>query len=401
MIKGFIIKSKFILNLSILFLFILLVSCFNNNDDTELNSTDIESFRKDLERMQSEDSSDNSSWEKLDEKLKQKVESDFKNSKSKREFFEKNYDLVGVAALIDFIEAKFPYCHSQAHDLGKTVFSKLLDFDKALLACGDGCTNGCMHGVIAEAFGDERYKDILKSVNGLCGEISTNFSVNKFEDVSKGMSEFCDTGEMSNLHRKGNCAHAMGHAIMVLSENDLDKSMQTCRSFEDKGMGYYCATGAFMEYVDVLINSRKLKKLEEGQTEFYPCDVYDDYPAACYRYMLKIVGFRKGIEPIDMISECKKLDERSRRGCYHGLGANLSRKIAKDPYLINLVCLDGSKEDTIMCIEGAIEKLADYNEEHALKVCATLLGENRKLCEAAAYEKIYRPNKPSLDLYCN
>ncbi len=54
-----------------------------------------------------------------------------------------------------------------------------------------------------------------------------------------------------------------------------------------------------------------------------------------------------------------------------------------------------------MCIEGAIEKLADYNEEHALKVCATLLGENRKLCEAAAYEKIYRPNKPSLDLYCN
>ncbi|NIP29595.1 MAG: hypothetical protein GTO02_04530, partial [Candidatus Dadabacteria bacterium] len=247
--------------------------------------------------------------------------------------------------------------------------------------CGNGCTYGCMHGVIAEAFGDEKYKKIIKSVNSLCGEISGNLIADNLEDVTKGMSEFCASGEMSNQYRKGNCAHAMGHALLGLSQYNLEKSIETCKSFDNKGMGYYCATGAFMEYVENLVRNKEYKKLEKDQTEHFPCDVYDDYPAACYRYMLSIIAHRKGVKLMDMVSECKKLDKRMRRGCFHALGLKFMRRIVKDPNLMKTVCLAGNEDDAIMCIEGVIERLVEIDEDQAFKLCSYLEGENKQICE--------------------
>ncbi len=51
-----------------------------------------------------------------------------------------------------------------------------------------------------------------------------------------------------------------------------------------------------------------------------------------------------------------------------------------------------------MCIEGAIEKLADGNEQKAWAACASLVGENAIVCKAAAREKMYRLHKPTMPL---
>ena len=52
-----------------------------------------------------------------------------------------------------------------------------------------------------------------------------------------------------------------------------------------------------------------------------------------------------------------------------------------------------------MCIEGAVEKLAEYHEAQAHAACATLAGGMADLCTTAAREKMYRLHKPTIELY--
>ena len=64
--------------------------------------------------------------------------------------------------------------------------------------------------------------------------------------------------------------------------------------------------------------------------------------------------------------------------------------------------MPGNHNERIMCIEGIIEKTADFNEEEAMNICKFIEeGEYREVCESAAREKMYRLDKPSIGLYTN
>ena len=52
-----------------------------------------------------------------------------------------------------------------------------------------------------------------------------------------------------------------------------------------------------------------------------------------------------------------------------------------------------------MCIEGVVEKLADYDQARAFEACTSVTGANAELCEAAAAEKMYRVGKATARLY--
>jgi hypothetical protein len=100
-----------------------------------------------------------------------------------------------------------------------------------------------------------------------------------------------------------------------------------------------------------------------------------------------------------VVQECLHLPQARRLGCFHGLGAASTRAIGRHPALLPAVCLHGTPEDQIMCIEGAIEKLADDHEEQARAACASLAGVLADICQAAAREKMYRLHKPTIALY--
>ncbi|PYO54765.1 MAG: hypothetical protein DMD83_21740 [Candidatus Rokuibacteriota bacterium] len=48
-------------------------------------------------------------------------------------------------------------------------------------------------------------------------------------------------------YQPGNCAHGVGHAILILSGYDLGEALKHCAAFESAPLTYYCATGVFME----------------------------------------------------------------------------------------------------------------------------------------------------------
>ena len=286
--------------------------------------------------------------------------------------FTKYLPTLGAGAMLDYLEQTEPLCHGEAHPLGSALYAQTKDLAASLMICGQRCTGACMHGVIREAFKGKT-----------------------LEDVTSQLETFCQTGPMSN-YKPGNCAHALGHALMIVSERDVAKSLSACSAYPQPAMAYYCATGVYMEYFisppapppDVL-------------SEHYPCDTFALYPAACYRYRGPLMLEAYDDDSERFARECLRLSGSRRLGCFHGLGAGLLGRVADEPGSIAPGCSHGNADDQAVCIEGVIEKLADYQPALAAKACHALEGARLEVCRGALEGKMYRLDKPTLPLYTN
>jgi len=315
-------------------------------------------------------------WEAADRQERAAFERAYDSARDERAVFETWLGILGPQALLDFVELRYEQCHHQAHELGKAIYARSGDVGRALQICGNRCTNACMHGVVGEAFGRRSP-----------------------EEIRAAMSGFCYEGEMAELHKVGNCAHAIGHALMIRNDHEIGPSLEACTGFARQGLDYYCATGVYMEYQGLMREKKARGEAEPRPSVHFPCDVHTRFSPACYRYNLVDLHFAVGAAESKVVAECLALPQPRRRGCFHGVGAIYSHRIAKRPAMIRELCLAGGPEDRILCVEGAVEKLGDFDEALALEVCAELEGELVDVCRAAAREKMYRLDKPSMALY--
>lgn len=302
----------------------------------------------------------------------------------KRQLFEDYLPLIGVNEILDFLEEKFPLCHTQSHDLGRAVFSKIGEIGPSLRACGTRCTSGCMHGILLEAF--------RESV-GLKSDEEFEIHVDA-EDIKAKINSICNSTDFTEIYKPGNCAHGIGHAFTFLSDYNVSRAVEYCLYFGDKHLQFYCASGTNMEYVTVKI----AKPSEIKKSWNYSCDAYSDFPAACYRYRLtllmsalKMNGLN--VTPNMLAGECMKLSNLSRLGCFYGLGFAYLHTINRQPAYLSVACSFGNADDQETCIDGAVEKLADFNESFALETCNYLQGRNKNACIKAAKGGMYRLDK--------
>ena len=340
----------------------------NNHASFEFDETDMGTNTVDAD----------AAWHGLNKAARKKFINDFKHRRNRRELYDEYVGTIGGAAILDYLERVDPRCHGKAHALGTAIFAQNKDINLSLQICGNHCTNACMHGVIKEAFGDHGR-----------------------EAVQKMMNNFCSQGEMGRLHKSGNCAHGIGHALMLLSEHNISESLEDCRGFKQPGMDYYCATGVFMEYRDMLGVNKRLGKPISRPDLHYPCNTNTEYPAACYRYMIRQIAKELDADRPTLIKICLGLPPHLKAGCFHGLGAMYSRRVADDPKIFVDLCSHGNATDQILCVEGVIEKMADFDQKRALNTCSFVSGGKREICEASAKEKMYRLDKRTMPLYRN
>ncbi len=291
---------------------------------------------------------------------------------SRRSVFEKYLENLGAEAMLQALDQRFPLCHHQATDLGAALFAGTRDLPATLDVCGDLCTSACRQGAIREAFGK-----------------------GSFDAAEAQLDALCEKGSLSSQETKGSCAHAIGQALMVASSYELERSLDGCTTHPLEAMRYYCATGVYMEY---FMDPDELE-LEVILNLHFPCDQSSPYPAACYRYKASIMLHALDGDLEALGSECEGLSGRQRLGCFHGLGAAHLSHIYKDPAWLPKVCAQKARDDRRMCIEGAVEKLADYDEGIAGLACEHLKRKDAKVCKAAAEEKMYRMQKSTLPLY--
>ncbi len=283
--------------------------------------------------------------------------------------FTKYLPLLGAKAMLDYLEQTYPGCHAESHELGRLLYTASGDLGTALRRCDTRCTSGCMHGVVTAAFG----------ATGL-------------ETITARMDSFCASAEMSNLHKPGNCAHGLGHALMFVTAGNVARSIDSCLGFAAEALQFYCGTGVFMD--------RFIR--DTGKTDLRsilaPCDEEALFPGACYRY--------RGFDMIRKLGDsaaaaaCAALEGLQRHGCFHGLGYGLMGKIYGDPEKLTALCGATEREDQLVCIEGVIEKLAEVHEGRARGACAFLDDpELQRVCNQAVERKMYGVGKPTFALY--
>jgi len=357
------------LPVSCIYLVLSFTLAFNNSLSEVIQPTTSDQY--DQVEMGLKNNASNFYWINANKTVKKQFLLDQKQLGNSRELFQKYITSLGPEAMLDFLEKKYSHCHGQAHNLGKTLFNNNKNISKSISICGNRCTNACMHGVIGEAFGGQLH-----------------------QEVTEKMTKYCFQGEMKKWHKPGNCAHGMGHALMMNSNYDLRKSLASCSTFS-KGMDYYCASGVYMEYRSKLKKNKPNVKL----SKIYPCDKNTDFPAACYRYFMYRIYVAHKWNFYKAVRYCKRLRPHQRRGCFHGIGNMYINNIAKKPSLLKTICKHGNQNDQTLCIEGAIEKLADFNREMAKKACKPLAANNFITCQAAIAGKLYQLNKSSMPLY--
>lgn len=295
----------------------------------------------------------------------------------RREVFEEHFDKLGARPMLMVLEEEFSLCHSQAHDLGRVLFAQTKDFVASIEICRDGCTGGCFHGVLMEAFG------ALK-------ENSSKEEHIWAEDVVTKMNDVCNDSSVLAIHRKGKCVHGIGHVLSFLTNYDIQKSLDLCARFEDTPLEFYCAGGVFMEYSAGVKDAR-------DRAPHYPCDTFTKFPGACYPFVMeklvRALGSRDAVE-----KECLALYGFMRAGCFRGFGILYNVDIESNPQLISRACRSGTLADQKVCIEGAIIKLTEVDEEKALAVCEYLEGDRRSYCEEVVRFGAYSLER-SFDLY--
>lgn len=303
--------------------------------------------------------------------------------RSKRPLYEQYVGTIGANGVLEGIEELWPKCHNEAHDLGKIVFDRVQNVALGLRICADGCYSGCMHGVLMEAFTG------LADPNDPEGHVDPS-------KLAALMDQICyKTDAMQSTYSEGDCAHGIGHALMVLADYHVNEAMGYCDEFDEVAMRYYCATGAYMEYVSENDD-------EEASTKraLYPCDE-GKYPAACMRYkMVHVIKrlVKKSSDVQKMMRSCNQLKEPYRIACYHGAGNGFMGFIAGGAVTLQDVCGKGADDERYVCIEGAMERMAKFHPERAAEVCAAVEGPDRATCDQAVENGMYDMEK-DLSLY--
>jgi len=294
--------------------------------------------------------------------------------KEKRPLYEEYFDVIGADGILDGIEQVWPRCHEEAHDAGRAIFARFRDIGASVRICADRCATGCMHGALMEAFGvtaDDARAD------GATHRVA----------ITPEMNEACyRNAAILSLSRPGNCAHGIGHALMIQAHYRIPEALTACTGFPEPAMRYYCVTGAYMEYVtEYDQEDAKSKSLQ------YPCDTYD-YPAACARNKMYYVTkrhYEAHGRTEELVQECSRLMGKFRLGCFHGLGNAHMWLIASGQINIKSVCGHGTDDERFMCLEGAMERMGQHYETRALAVCEELQGQDRQTCLAAVKHKMY------------
>ena len=307
----------------------------------------------------------------------------FGENPAKRAMYEKYVDKIGANGLLDGVEKVYSECHGQAHDIGKVIFAKTKNVGESLEVCAQRCYSGCMHGVLMEAFKDD----------GI-GDEEGHIDVDKLKTKLNGL---CFENEEMAKYGPGECAHGVGHTVMFLSGYRVQKALDACTGFDKDAMAYYCADGAYMEYLTANVWD------DSGKSKFYPCDAFK-YPAACMRTKVGMAAkgwYDAGDDYKRVIAECAALNGSLRFGCFHGLGTSHSRFLVNGDLSIIDLCKQGTENDALACVEGALEFIGKYWPNKHPRICAPLETTNRELydkCLKAGEGKLYRLDK-DLTLY--
>ncbi len=263
------------------------------------------------------------------------------------------YERIGPEVMLNILDEN-PFCHEQGHTLGRVIFERTGDFEKAMDICGLHCGQGCFHGIITAMLNNQ-----TDDIHKITSENSSDFK--------NFVLDFCSIAESSNQVSRGTCYHGLGHAFMILANDNLSAAIEACTSFSEFWDGFYCAGGVYMQYY--------MDFGSDGQP--YPC-LESPYPAACFRYKFTYTH-RSPLLLTKQMQTCMNLTRSYQLACLYGVGHGYENFVRSGAIDIHDLCA-GDKEQVQMCLDGVIISVSFYDKQKAISLCAEVDEDYREYC---------------------
>ncbi len=237
-------------------------------------------------------------------------------------------------------------CHEAMHEIGRASFRETGSIKAAYAKADYSCWGGYLHDAVEASLPETELDRIASTtVREMCDGTDEN-GPRSFERFS--------------------CVHGVGHALMLVSENDLPGSLERCRDLGDEWEGIQCANGAFMQNMFAKYNEHDTDYLPTDDLRF-PCDISPvEYQVACYQVQARLILDATEWDFDRSFAFCSTLDSDANRfACADGIGAIVSNRTRYVPKEIHALCeRAGALADA--CLYGALTDLEGISGSLAL-----------------------------------
>ena len=258
-------------------------------------------------------------------------------------------------------------CHQLMHVIGQAAGDRYGYMAEAYARGTEFCWSGYYHGVMVSIITKIGYQNIKSQLNTICADI--------------GASQ-----RYSFAHY--NCAHGLGHGVMLVSAYELFDALKTCDTLSDDWERESCYGGVFMENIMAEINPDHATKYLKSDALLYPCTAVERrYKQQCYlmqtSHALQATSYNFG----RVFALCDGVETAYRDTCYQSLGRDVSGNTISNAERTRDLCIMGRDFDArINCITGAVKDFVAYfhSKEAGQRLCAVLDPALRDPCRAVA-----------------
>lgn len=282
-------------------------------------------------------------------------------------------------------------CHELTHYLGRNEYKRLKSVIDALPKGSHACFEGYQHGVVEGYF----TKKIIQA-----GSM-------KDSDISIEVPRVCGSrAEYQKNELFNQCLHGIGHAMMLLTESDLPRSLNLCNSLELRSDKELCYSGVFMENSSSSTNKDHPSKFFKKDDPMYPCTILEKkYLRMCYRLQgTKFLEFA-GYDWSKTIGTCEKIPKDYLEECYISIGSlqvGYTQDFKKMQENCNLIKLPVYRKK---CIEGVVSTLSvrfGGDASRIITFCSLVNPDYKKTCytQMGRSLKQWTKNKSELERLC-
>lgn len=290
-----------------------------------------------------------------------------------KKYYGAKYMAVGAKAVFADLRAQYAArpsvkadCHQITHSIGRNAAAKYADVTKAYADGDEFCWSGYYHGVMEQLLSRYTKDSVVDHLNEIC------------IPVSKGADRYS--------FKHYNCAHGLGHGIMLIQGDELFDSLTTCDSLKDEWERRSCYGGVFMENIMAHINPDHSTKYIHDDDPLYPCTaVAQKYAEECY-LMQTSQALRVLNQDFDKVfALCGTIAPANQTPCYQSLGRDASGNSNSDVTTTHATCTKGPTLAARQgCVVGAVKDFISYyhSDTQATALCASFPQDLASLCTA-------------------
>lgn len=243
-------------------------------------------------------------------------------------------------------------CHQLTHVIGRAAADIYGDIPSTYDQGDNFCWSGYYHGAMETVVANIGVDNIQEEADSICAELG-------------------DHQKYSFYHY--NCVHGLGHGFMVIRQNELFDSLDTCDALTDEWERQSCYSGAFMENVIAKNNPDHPSKYLKADQPMYPCtDVETRYKTECYKMQSSHALETLNYNFAKVFDLCAAVEDDYRSTCYQSLGRDASGNSSSDVARTRATCMLGEDyEARSNCVVGAVKDFISYyhGDEQAKALC--------------------------------